>query len=186
MSRISLVETSIPLVRVLERDFIGDRRGGLRRLFCDQELADILQGRVIRQINQTITHARGTVRGMHFQYPPHAEMKIVTCTKGRVFDVALDLRRDSRTFLKWHAEILDGTSSRSLFIPEGCAHGFQTLDDDCEMLYFHTSAYLKEAEGGIHPNDPCVGIVWPLPFTELSERDASHPMLTHDYVGIDL
>ena len=97
-----------------------------------------------------MTASRGTVRGMHFQHPPHAETKFVSCLRGEVFDVAVDLRNGSPTFLHWHAEILSADNHRTLVIPEGFAHGFQTLSDDCEMLYFHTAAYNPEAEGGLN------------------------------------
>lgn len=184
--RISLRDTAINGLHVMQRIVIGDQRGSLERLFCAQELAGILFGRSVRQINRTMTHKRGTVRGMHFQNPPFAEMKIVTCTSGRVFDVALDLRKGSSTFLHWHGEILDSKEHRSLIIPEGCAHGFQTLTDDCEMLYLHTADYTRDAEGGVSPRDARTDIRWPLPISELSERDASHPHLSQEYLGVAL
>jgi dTDP-4-dehydrorhamnose 3,5-epimerase len=153
-------------------------------MFCAEELQGLLRGKPLSQINHTYTARSGTVRGMHFQYPPHVETKIVSCLRGEVYDVAIDLRRDSPTFLQWHAERLSAENYRALVIPEGCAHGFQTLVDDSEMLYFHTSAYHSTAEGGLNPQDPVLGIDWPLPVGGLSPRDAVHPMLSADFSGL--
>lgn len=182
--RFEIFHTPIEGLQVLQRKPIGDPRGYLERLFCSEELAPLLGARRIVQVNHTLTRRRGTVRGLHFQHPPHAETKIVQCLRGEVFDVAVDLRQGSPTFLRWHAESLSGDNHRSLLIPEGFAHGFQALCDDCEMLYFHTAAHAPEAEGGVHPTDPCLAIPWPLPITELSPRDASHPFLTDAFKGV--
>ena len=133
----------------------------------------------IAQINHTFTQRQGTVRGMHFQRAPHAEMKLVNCIRGTVFDVAVDLRASSETFLRWHAEELTPDNGRSLLIPEGFAHGFQALSDDCELVYLHSAAYAPGAEAGVNPLDPRLGVCWPLPITEMSTRDAGHPMLNH-------
>ncbi len=108
----------------------------------------------------------------------------MSCLRGRVFDVAVDLRRSSPTFLNWHAEILSADNHRTLFIPEGFAHGFQALEDDCEMLYFHTAAHMREAEGGVHPLDPRLAIAWPLPPCGLSPRDGGFPMLDDRFSGV--
>jgi len=183
-ARFDLLPTAIAGLLILQRKPLGDSRGYLERLFCLDELADILAGRHIAQINHTLTASRGTLRGMHFQRPPHAETKFVSCLRGEVFDVAVDLRRDSPTFLRWHGEILSAENRRTLVIPEGFAHGFQTLADDCEMLYFHTAAYHAAAEGGLIATDPRLGIVWPLPVTGLSSRDAAHPVLDTSFTGI--
>jgi dTDP-4-dehydrorhamnose 3,5-epimerase len=121
---------------------------------------------------------------MHFQHPPHAETKFVSCLRGEVFDVAVDLRRGSTTLLLWHGEILSATNHRTLMIPEGFAHGFQTLTEDCEMLYFHTTAYQGDAEGGLNARDPRLGIQWPLPIAGESVRDATHPLVSEDFRGL--
>ncbi|MDP2787640.1 MAG: dTDP-4-dehydrorhamnose 3,5-epimerase family protein [Pseudomonadota bacterium] len=183
-SRFDLLATRIADLRVLQRKPLGDSRGYLERLFCAEELEPLLGGRRIVQINHTLTASRGTVRGLHFQYSPHAETKFVSCLRGAVFDVAVDLRRDSPTFLRWHGEILSAENHRTLFIPEGCAHGFQTLTDDCEMLYFHTAAYRADAEGGLNACDPRLDIAWPLPVTGQSSRDIGHAFIDADYPGI--
>jgi len=183
-TRFEILATPISDLRILQRKPLGDDRGYLERLFCSTELQPLLSGKGIAQINHTLTASSGTVRGMHFQHPPHAETKFVSCLRGEVFDVALDLRNDSPTFLRWHAEILSADNHRTLVIPEGFAHGFQTLTDQCEMLYFHTAAYLAEAEGGLNVQDPRLAISWPMPVTGLSPRDARHPLVKADFAGV--
>lgn len=123
---------------------------------------------------------------MHFQLPPHAEMKLVSCMRGEVFDVAVDLRSNSPTFLKWHAEILTVDNHKTIVIPEGFAHGFQTLTTDCELLYLHTAAYMPNAEAGLNALDTTLGIDWPLAVTERSARDQAHPHITTEYTGLTL
>lgn len=185
-SRFDILDTPLAGLKLLQRKPIGDTRGYLERLFCQEEFQSLIPDRKIMQINHTLTATRGTVRGMHFQYPPHAENKIVSCLLGEVFDVAVDLRQNSPTFLHWHAETLSAENHRSLLIPEGYAHGFQSLTDNCEMLYFHTASYHAEAEGGLNPIDPRLAISWPLRMAELSPRDAGHPLLNSDFAGIAL
>jgi dTDP-4-dehydrorhamnose 3,5-epimerase len=171
---------------LIERLPIADERGFLERLFCAETLTAIGLRKPIMQMNRTLTRRKGTVRGMHFQSPPHAEVKIVSCLRGEVFDVAVDLRHGSPTFLQWHGEVLSGGNSRMLYIPEGFAHGFQTLVDDCEMLYLHTAPYVAAAEGGLAHTEPRIGVRWPLPASEMSPRDAAHLPLSPDYAGIQI
>ena len=133
-SRFDLIATPLAGLCLIQRRPVGDARGYLERLYCADELAAIAPGQPIVQINHTLTVRPGVVRGLHFQRPPHAEIKLVTCLRGAVFDVAVDLRANSPTFLHWHAEILSADNHRSLAIPQGFAHGFQTLTDNCEML----------------------------------------------------
>lgn len=183
-TRFEIFDTPLTDLCVLQRKPVGDSRGYLERLFCAEELQALASGRHIAQINHTLTASHGTVRGMHFQRPPHAEIKFVSCLRGEVFDVAVDLRHNSPTFLRWHAEVLSADNHKSLVIPEGFAHGFQTLTDDCEMLYFHTAAYRPGAEGGLNAQDPRLAIQWPLPVSVLSPRDAAHPLLADDFTGV--
>jgi len=171
---------------LLRRLRLGDDRGWLERLYCDDELRAVLGDRRIVQVNRTLTRQRGAVRGMHFQHAPHAEAKVITCLRGRVFDVAVDVRRGSPTFLKWHAEILDGTGETTFVIPEGFAHGFQALEPDSELLYFHTARYQADAEGALNAADPSLAIAWPLEIAERSERDRAHPMIGRDFAGARL
>lgn len=182
MSRFFIGETPLEGLKVITRGRVGDHRGFLSRIFCAEELAHAGWRKPIAQINHTLTQRQGTVRGMHFQRAPYAEMKLVNCIRGTVFDVAVDLRASSETFLRWHAEELTPDNGRSLLIPEGFAHGFQALSDDCELVYLHSAAYAPGAEAGVNPLDPRLGVSWPLPITEMSARDAGHPML-NDYRG---
>ena len=186
MSRFVITETGIEGLRVIQRQKLGDTRGFLSRLFCAEELAPAGWRKPIVQINHTWTSTRGTVRGMHFQYPPHAEMKLVTCLRGAVWDVGLDLRANSSSLLRWHAVELSAENGNALLLPEGFAHGFQALTDDCELLYLHTAPYSACAEGGLSANDPALGIKWPLPITLQSERDQKHPVLSLGFTGLDL
>ncbi len=182
--RFQLSETPIPGLLVVERRRIGDARGHLERLFCADDLAAAGWTGPVAQVNRTWTATRGTVRGMHFQRAPHAEIKLVQCLRGAVYDVAVDLRPESPTWLRWHAEELSPENGRAMLIPEGFAHGFQTLSQGVEMLYLHSAPYVAAAEGGVHPNDASVGIRWPLGVVGLSDRDASHPPLTAEFEGI--
>lgn len=183
-NRFDILDTPLQGLKLIQREPIGDSRGYLERLFCTGDLQALISDKGIVQINHTLTAKRGTVRGMHFQHPPHAEAKFVSCLRGEVFDVAVDLRRGSPTFLHWHAEILSADNHKTLLIPEGFAHGFQTLTEDCEMLYFHTAAYQPEAECGLNAKDPRLNIGWPEAMTELSPRDAAHPLVTEDFSGV--
>jgi dTDP-4-dehydrorhamnose 3,5-epimerase len=181
-----ILDTPLQGLKLIQRNPIGDHRGYLERMFCGGELQPLIPGRCIVQINHTLTSKRGTVRGLHFQYPPDADTKIVSCLRGEVFDVAVDLRQGSPTFLHWHAEILSANNHRTLLIPEGFAHGFQTLIENCELLYFHTAAYQPGAEGGLNVEDPRLNIQWPEAVIELSSRDAGHPLVTEDFAGVKI
>ena len=178
--------TRIPGLVVVETTPHIDNRGAFARLYCERELAGFIGSRRIVQINHSRTSAIGTVRGLHYQRPPHVEMKLVRCLKGGVWDVAVDLRHDSPTFLHWHAEELTPANSRMMVIPEGFAHGFQVIEPDSELLYLHTAFYEPEAEGGLRHDDPSLAINWPLAVTDLSARDASHPLIDFNFFGIRL
>lgn len=171
---------------MVRRGRIEDARGFLSRLYCADEFAAAGLAKPLSQINVTLTRKKGTVRGMHFQRPPHAEAKIVSCLRGEVFDVAIDVRHRSSTFLRWHAEILSSANERALLIPEGFAHGFQALTDDCELLYLHTAAFEPSAEGALNAVDPRLGIAWALDITEMSDRDRRHPMVPVEFEGLQL
>ena len=186
MSRFTILDTPLAGLKLIERQQLGDSRGFLERLFCAEELAAAGWRKSVVQINHTLTQKAGTVRGMHFQRPPHAEVKLVTCLRGTIWDVAVDLRAGSATFLQWHAEELSSANHRALLIPEGFAHGFQALSDDCELLYLHSAAYKPEAEAGLNPKDTMLSIAWPLAITEMSARDGQHPMMDHQFKGVTL
>ena len=185
-ARFNVSETAMTGLRVLQRKPLGDSRGYLERMYCSEELASLTPDCTIMQINHTLTGRRGTVRGMHYQRPPHAETKFISCLRGEVFDVAVDLRHGSPTFLRWHAEVLSAENHRTLVVPEGFAHGFQTLTDDCELLYLHTAAFAPDSEGALNANDPRLAIAWPLSISDLSARDAGHPILGDEFSGIKL
>lgn len=161
-----------------------DHRGAFARLFCAEALAPVLGRRQVVQINQSRTRQPGAVRGLHFQRAPHAELKLVRCLRGRVWDVVVDLRAGSPTLLHWHATELSADNARMLVIPEGFAHGFQALEPDSELLYLHTAAYAPQAEGGLRCDDPLLAIRWPLPVADLSARDRQHPLLTPQFPGL--
>lgn len=184
MTRFLVSDTPIAGLKVVERTRRSDERGFLARMFCAEELAAAGWTRGIAQINHTLTRRRGVIRGMHFQRPPHAEAKLVMCLRGSVWDVAVDLRAGSPTFLRWHAAVLSADNGRALLIPEGCAHGFQALSDDAELLYLHSAAYSPDSEGGVNALDPRLAIQWPEPVADRSQRDRDHEMLASDFQGI--
>lgn len=170
---------------MIERTVIEDSRGYLERLYCADELRPVMHDRRIVQITHTMTTARGTVRGLHFQNQPSSDLKLVTCLRGEIFDVAVDLRRGSATFRNWHAEILSDSNRRSMVIPEGFAHGFQALVDGSEIIYCHTAFHDASAEAGFNAIDELLGIDWPQPVIGLSSRDAGLPG-TKDFPGVVL
>lgn len=180
------IETPIQGAWILESEAFQDNRGAFSRLFCAQELEEVIGRRRIVQINHSVTNSVGAVRGLHFQNAPHAEMKIVRCLRGRVFDVAVDLRSGSPSFLQWISVELAPENHRALVIPEGCAHGFQVLEEGSELLYLHTAFYTPDAEGAVRFDDPRVGVKWPLAPTDISARDQKHPCLNEDFKGIVL
>jgi dTDP-4-dehydrorhamnose 3,5-epimerase len=186
MARFDFIPTPLAGLLLVQRTAISDARGFLSRFYCADEFRALGITKPIAQINHTLTRQQGAVRGLHFQHPPYAETKLVSCLHGEIWDVAVDLRHDSPTFLHWHGEILSAENRKSLLIPEGYAHGFQALTDDCELLYLHTEAYHPEAEGGLPVTDSRLNITWRLPISELSPRDRNHPFISQDFQGIVL
>lgn len=186
MGRFDFIDTPLSGAVIVQRKKIEDSRGFLSRFFCADEFQGLGLNSGISQINHTLTRQKGAVRGLHFQCSPHAETKIVSCLNGEVFDVAVDLRKDSPTFLQWHGVVLSKENQLSFFIPEGFAHGFQTLTEACEMIYLHTASYAKDAEGALNVLDPKLNINWPLPISDLSERDRNHLYIDQNYQGIAL
>jgi dTDP-4-dehydrorhamnose 3,5-epimerase len=184
VSRFTVTNLSLNGLKLIERQCIVDSRGFLSRLFCAEELAVAGWHKPIAQINHTYTAKRGTVRGMHYQMATHAEMKLVSCIRGEVWDVVIDLRSNSPTFMQSHAQTLSAKNYYAMLIPEGFAHGFQTQTEDCELVYLHTTGYYPQAEAGLRFNDPRLNIKWPIPINEISARDNSHPLLTNQFKGI--
>lgn len=181
-----ILDTPLADLKVVQSEPRRDARGTFVRLFCAEELRHLLGNRQVVQINHSTTSRAGAVRGMHFQRPPHAEVKMIRCLRGRVWDVAVDLREGSPTFLRWHAQELAQGDAQMFVIPEGFAHGFQALEPDSELLYLHTAFYHPPAEGGLRHDDPRLAISWPLPPQDLSARDQSHPLLDADFTGFAL
>lgn len=179
-----LQSTPIDGVFVVNGTQIMDDRGSFARLFCAVELAPRLADRRIVQINHSRTRKTGAVRGLHYQRPPHAEMKFVRCMRGKVWDVVVDLRAGSPTFLRWHAEELSAEVLRMVIVPEGCAHGFQTLEADSEMLYLHTAPFAPSSESGLRFDDPRLAIPWPLLPTDVSVRDRAHALIDATFTGL--
>ncbi|UZK65056.1 dTDP-4-dehydrorhamnose 3,5-epimerase [Sphingomonas sp. M1-B02] len=183
--RFLITVTNLPPLAVVERRQRGDDRGFLSRLYSIEAWEELGFTDRIVDVNHTLTRQRGTLRGMHYQTAPSAEDKFVSVIRGSVFDVALDLRRGSTTLGHWHGETLSAENRRAMLIPKGFAHGFQTLEDDCELIYFHTAAYDAEHEGGVNALDPALGITWPLPILTMSDRDRGFAPLAADFPGID-
>ena len=180
------LKTALEGLYVIQPEPYEDSRGNFYRIYCQRELKEIGYNKTIVQMNQSLSREKGTIRGMHFQYPPKAEIKLVKCVVGKVFDVAIDLRKNSPTFLQWHSEILSSKNMKIIYIPEGFAHGFQTLEDNCEILYLHSEFYSGELESGVKYNDPKLNIKWPLKLTEISERDNNHSLIVEKFEGIPL
>lgn len=186
MTRFSRIDAVLGGVIVIERQETSDDRGSFGRLFCQNDLKSFGWNKPVAQVNVSRTRAAGSVRGLHYQLPPHAEIKYVVCNIGKIFDVAVDLRRNSSTFLQWRGFELSAENRRGLMIPEGFAHGFQTLTNDVEMVYFHSAPYAKEADSGLHVLDSRLAIRWPLPVSGLSDKDAKSAMITESFRGIEL
>jgi dTDP-4-dehydrorhamnose 3,5-epimerase len=165
----------IPGVFLIDLERHEDSRGFFARTFCRDEFAAHGLRSSFVQCNLSSNDRRGTLRGMHYQARPHEEAKVVCCTRGAVYDVLVDLRRDSPSFCRWAAFELSSANRRMLYIPEGIAHGFQSLEDHSDLFYLMSEAYHREAERGVRWNDPAFGMRWPLAQPILSERDAGYP-----------
>ena len=179
-------KTTIEGVMELARTPISDSRGSFQRLYCSDILRSYLNGNNIKQVNYSFTSKTGSIRGMHMQLGTSAEYKIISCVSGEVFDVALDLRQNSPTFFHWYSVELTPGKHNSMLIPPGVAHGFQTLKENSELLYLHTENYLANDEFGVSFLEPRANIKWPLPYTQVSERDLSFSYLSDDFIGYEL
>jgi dTDP-4-dehydrorhamnose 3,5-epimerase len=184
VSRFEIASTPLSGVMQIRRQRLRDDRGYLARVFCAEELSAVGWNMPIAQINLTKTNLAGTVRGMHYQLSPFSECKLVTCLRGEVWDVALDLREDSPTLLQWHALLLSGDNDTAMLLPEGVAHGFQALSADVELLYCHSRPYAAQYERGLNPLDPRIALKWPLAVSEMSPRDRNHPLLSPGFSGL--
>ena len=186
MQRLKFSNTNLAGLKLVERLQLEDDRGSFSRLFCATELKAVDWKGSVEQVNLACTTKKGTLRGMHFQYPPHAEFKLVSCIRGEVLDVAVDIRKGSATFLQHYSTNLSSNNKRALLIPAGFAHGFQALTDDVQLIYCHSSAYVQQAEGILNPLDSALKITWPLVISEISEKDRQHPMLSTEFKGVQV
>jgi len=168
-------ETDITGAWLIDPEPIGDARGFFARVFCETEFAAHGLDTRFRQHSVSLSAERGTVRGLHFQRAPHAETKVVTCLSGAIFDVCVDLRPGSPTFRQWRGYELSEANRRRFLIPKGCAHGFQTLTDDAEVLYLISEDYNAAASAGVRWDDPAFAVRWPLPVTVMSDKDRAWP-----------
>lgn len=180
----TFIETSLPGSYLVELKPLGDERGWFARTFCKNEFKKIGHDKEWVQMNHSYTSSAGTVRGLHFQHFPHQEIKMVRCISGSIFDVIVDIRKDSPHFLKWFGAELSAVNKKMMYIPEGFAHGFQTLSDHCELIYHHSAFYEPSAEGGLNINDPMININWPKEITVMSNRDQSHEFITEKFKGL--
>lgn len=178
-----ITPTSIAGVHLINVARIADERGYFARTFCRHEFAAAGLDPVVVQCSTAHTHRRGTVRGMHFQLPPAAEVKVVRCVRGAVYDVAVDLRPGSATFCHWFGVVLSADNGAMLYVPKGCAHGMQSLADDVDVVYQMSDFYTPELARGVRWNDPRIAVRWPLRVTAASARDMNYPDLDLDLVA---
>ena len=171
-------ETALKGVYVIDLEPFADERGLFARTYCQREFAQIGHHQEFVQFNHSRSNEKGTLRGLHFQRAPHAEIKLIRCIRGGVYDVIVDVRQHSPTFLQYIGVELSEQNMRMIYVPEGFAHGFQTLQDQTELIYHHTAFYAPDHEGGIRYNDPRINIPWPLPVSVISEKDQKHPLFT--------
>lgn len=179
-------ELSIKGVFSIELEPLEDSRGMFVRNFCKNELAAIGFKKDIVQINHSVTKKKGSFRGLHYQINPFAEIKMVRCLKGAVADFVVDIRKDSHTFLKWIRFDLIEDNYKMIYIPKGFAHGFQTLTDNCELLYFHSEFYNPSAEAALNYLDPSIDLTLPLAVSDISERDKNHPFTNKNFTGVEI
>lgn len=180
------IKTEIPSVIIIETEIYKDERGGFSRLFCRNENTEKKLEMNIVQINRSVNTHAGTFRGLHYQRPPASECKRIICSRGRIFDIIVDLRKNSPTFLNWIGIELCGDRQQMVHIPEGCAHGFQTLEPDTELIYLHSAEYSPEHEDGLNYDDPCLEIQLPIPVTRISKRDACMSLLDPKFDGLNV
>ena len=180
------IETPLKgLYSIIEEPFV-DKRGSFSRILCMKEITKVKPDFSIAQISHSITNDRGAIRGMHYQSAPMYEAKVVRCTRGALFDVTVDLREGSDTFLQWHGEVLTPVNNKMFLIPEGFAHGFQVLEEESEILYIMSEFYKQELQRGIRYDDPLISIEWQIKPTVISDRDLSFPFLEKSFPGLKL
>jgi dTDP-4-dehydrorhamnose 3,5-epimerase len=179
-------ETPLKGAFLIELNPFTDNRGLFVRTFCKKEFESIGHHQEFVQFNHSITNRKGSIRGMHYQLPPFSEIKLIRCIRGSVYDVIIDIRENSPTFLNYYSVELSEHNMLSLYIPKGFAHGFQTLEDNSQLIYHHTAYYTPGHEAGIRYNDPAIGLKWPLSASVITERDMNHPLLNNSFKGIPI
>jgi dTDP-4-dehydrorhamnose 3,5-epimerase len=186
MNRFEKILTPIDGLLVLKTSKIEDSRGHLSRFFCADELKSFGWLSPIVQVNFTSTLRKGTVRGFHYQHPPEAELKYIRCLRGSIYDVALDLRQNSDTFLHSYAQILSEDNNTSFLLPPGVAHGYQSLTNNVELLYFHSEQYNPNCEDGVNPLDPRIKVKWPEEISNVSKNDIERPYISNTFKGVNI
>jgi dTDP-4-dehydrorhamnose 3,5-epimerase len=179
------IKTSLAGAYFVEIEPFRDERGLFARIFCQKEFNSVGFDKKIVQINHSITRQKGCIRGLHYQTQPACETKIIRCIQGAVFDVMVDIRKGSPTFLQWHGLELSKDNMRMAVIPEGFAHGFQAITDNVELIYHHSAFYCPEYSRGLKFDDPALAIQWPVSVTAISSKDKSYPLIDHNFKGID-
>lgn len=183
--KLNILPTKFKDLYIIEPNSFKDERGIFSRIFCEDELKDIFKFN-IKQINHSVTNKKGTVRGLHFQYEPYSEIKMVKCIKGAILDIVVDIRGDSLTFLQHFSVELTKQNQKMIYIPKGFAHGFQTLKDNTELLYFHSSVYVPQNEGALNINDPTLNIKLPLEISSISNKDKTHKFIDKEFKGVQI
>lgn len=178
------IETPLAGAFVIKLEPFQDERGLFARTFCQKKFEQIGHTENFVQFNHSMTVAKGCIRGMHFQKPPFAEIKLIRCIKGKVWDVIVDIRQNSMTFLKWFGVELSAENQKMIYIPKGFAHGFQTLEPNTELIYHHTAFYTPSAEGGLKYDDPKLKINWKLTPEQLSKKDQEYNYINENFKGI--
>ncbi|MDX2172127.1 MAG: dTDP-4-dehydrorhamnose 3,5-epimerase [Bacteroidota bacterium] len=176
-------ETKLKGAYVISLQLLTDNRGGFARTFCKNEFAKIGHTKDLVQLNHSYNTHKGTIRGMHFQLPPYQEIKLIRCIRGSVLDVIVDLRKESPTFLQHISVELSAENKKMIYVPENFAHGFQTLEDHCELIYHHTEFYTPQADSGIRFDDPTLKIDWPLPPAMVSDKDKNYKLIDNHFKG---
>ena len=184
--KMNFIETKLAGAYCIEPATVHDSRGGFARIFCKNDFKKIGLDKEFVQFNHSFNTKKGTLRGMHYQKHPYGEIKLIRCIRGAVFDVIVDIRRTSPTFLHWFGMELSSRNMKMMYVPEGFAHGFLTLEDNSELLYHHTNFYESTAERGIHCTDKMVGINWPGAIDCISEKDNGYLPLTKEYLEKEL